>query len=126
MTVFIKSRTHGFRRCGVAHSAEGREFPDDFFSEDQIKILNDDPDIIVIAGVPEDDGSEKDSGKGGQDTDPPLDPQGLIDAAKKAIKAGNTIKSGAPSVEAMEDILGRKLTMEDRNQAWMAIQAEKE
>ena len=39
-------------------------------------------------------------------------------AAGKAIEDGNTTKSGAPIVAAMEDILGHDITAGQRNAAW--------
>lgn len=105
MKVFVKSRTDGFRRCGVAHTREGREFPDGFFSEEQLMQLNEDPEITM--GPVLDDTEE-----------PNL--EDLAEAAGKAIEDGNTIASGAPSVEAMEEILGYSITSEQRAVAWAA------
>ena len=45
--LFIRSKNGGFRRCGVAHSIAGREFPGDFFTEDQLARLKADPIITV-------------------------------------------------------------------------------
>ncbi len=48
--IFIQSKKDGFRRCGVAHSAAGKEFEDDFFTKEQLEELAADPDIIMVAG----------------------------------------------------------------------------
>ena len=43
----IKSKTAGFRRCGMAHPAEAVEYPDDKFTPQQISILKAEPMLIV-------------------------------------------------------------------------------
>ena len=45
--VRIKSKKAGFRRCGVAHSAEAVEYPDTRFSDAEIAALKADPMLIV-------------------------------------------------------------------------------
>jgi len=47
----IKSKYDGFRRCGVAHTKAGQEFPDDFFTAEQIKQMENDPMITVIRTI---------------------------------------------------------------------------
>lgn len=137
----IVSKKDGFRRGGVAHPGKPKDYPDDFFSKDQLEAIEKEPMLFVthlpdspkiealekkepVSGI--NTGTEKESDSAKDQTGKNPDLQALINAGKQAIEAGGTIQSGAPSVEAMEDILGRKITMEDRNQAWMAIQAEKE
>ncbi|MCY1390144.1 hypothetical protein D3C76_868310 [compost metagenome] len=51
MGVIITAKRHGFRRCGIAHSAEGRYFPDDYFSAEQLKALKDERMLVVQEGV---------------------------------------------------------------------------
>ena len=117
MALFIQSRTDGFRRCGVAHSAKGKAYPDDFFSPDQIEILNNDPDITMVAGVEEGvPDLELEDGGGDKLSD-------LAQAAGQAVEAGKTIGSGAPAVEAMEEILGYSITSEQRDAGWDEWQA---
>jgi len=43
----IRSKNDGFRRCGIAHTKAGKEFADDFFTEDQLAALKADPMITV-------------------------------------------------------------------------------
>lgn len=43
----ITSKTDGFRRGGIAHSATPTDYPDDRFSEEELKILKDEPELIV-------------------------------------------------------------------------------
>ena len=45
--IFIKSKNEGFRRAGVAHSKKGKEFPDSFFTFDQLVQLKSDPMLSV-------------------------------------------------------------------------------
>ena len=97
MTIFIQSHRDGFRRCGEVHTRKGREFADDHFTEEQLGQLNADPEITMVAGVVDED---------------------MAAAAGQAIEDGNTISSGAPSVEAIEDILGCSITSEQRDAAW--------
>jgi hypothetical protein len=43
----IKSKRAGFRRCGIAHSAEFVEYPDDRFSAKELAVLKAEPMLIV-------------------------------------------------------------------------------
>ena len=121
--IFIQSKRDGFRRCGVAHLSKGKEFEDDFFTEEQLEILNNDPQIVMVAGV-DIAGSDKKSGSSKKGPDKEIELQALIDAGKKAIEDGNVIGSGAPAVEAMSDILKTDINAAQRDIAWQAIQEE--
>lgn len=125
MPVFITSKTEGFRRCGVVHSAAGKSFPDDFFTEEQLKMLNDDPEIFVVAGMPDEDKEQvpetAEDTVGGDVV--PEDQQeekamAIVAAAGQAFKAGDTTTGGKPSVDAMEKILGCNITAAQRDDAW--------
>ncbi len=71
--IFIQSKKDGFRRCGVAHSASGKEFDDDFFTKEQLEELAADPDIIMVAGdTPE---TETDLGEKTQEAPKPKKPK---------------------------------------------------
>ncbi len=43
----IKSKQAGFRRCGIVHPAQWFEYPDDRFSDAEIKILEAEPMLLV-------------------------------------------------------------------------------
>lgn len=43
----IKSKVEGFRRCGIAHSKEPVDYPDDKFSAAELKTLKADPVLAV-------------------------------------------------------------------------------
>lgn len=43
----ITSRTEGFRRCGVAHTTQGKDWPDDAWSKAQLARLEADPMLVV-------------------------------------------------------------------------------
>jgi hypothetical protein len=134
MSIFIKAKTDGFRRCGVAHSSEGREFPDGHFSEEELQILQDEPEILVVAGMPEDDdpgptaGTATDTSptKKAEPEPPKPDPghAAMMLAVCIAIEDGNTTKSGAPEVDAMEEILGENISAADRDAVWDAWKKE--
>ncbi len=75
--IFIQSKKDGFRRCGVAHSAAGKEFDDDFFTKKQLEELAADPDIIMVAGdAPKTEpGTETDLGEKTQEAPKPKKPK---------------------------------------------------
>lgn len=55
----IRSKREGFRRAGLAHSVASREYPDDFFSREQLAALKAEPMLTI-----EETGSvDPDSGK---------------------------------------------------------------
>jgi len=43
----IRSKRARFRRCGIAHPAEPVEYPDDRFTEEDLKSLKADPMLVV-------------------------------------------------------------------------------
>lgn len=47
MPVIITSKSEGFRRCGIEHPAHPVEYPDDRFTEEQLKKLKAEPMLIV-------------------------------------------------------------------------------
>ncbi|WPN56689.1 HI1506-related protein [Pseudomonas sp. P9_31] len=47
MTIVITSKHDGFRRCGIAHSSTAERYPDDFFSEAQLRALAKEPQLIL-------------------------------------------------------------------------------
>ena len=47
MTIVITSKHNGFRRCGIAHSSTAARYPDDFFSETQLRALSKEPQLIL-------------------------------------------------------------------------------
>jgi hypothetical protein len=130
MLIRIRSKRHGFRRCGVAHSSDWVTHPDGRFDEDQIARLQAEPMLQVEVVEGEAGAEEKTDAPDGEDdtfvieggeTNPA---QRIIVAAKEAIKAGQVTKDGKPTVEAVEAILGIQITAEQRDQAWETIQAE--
>ncbi len=47
MAIVITSKRDGFRRCGIAHSSHAARYPDDFFSEAQLRALVKEPQLIL-------------------------------------------------------------------------------
>jgi hypothetical protein len=43
----IRAKRHGFRRCGMAHSATPTVHPDGTFSDSQVATLKTDPMLVV-------------------------------------------------------------------------------
>lgn len=62
MPIQITARRNGFRRLGIAHSANTVTWPDDHFSDGELEILENDPNLIVIRlqDVPETTGGDDD------------------------------------------------------------------
>ena len=60
MPIQITARRNGFRRLGIAHSANTVTWPDDHFSESELQILENDPNLIVVRlqDVPETSGGD--------------------------------------------------------------------
>ena len=58
MPIQITARRDGFRRLGIAHSANTVTWPDDHFSDSELQILENDPNLIVVRlqDVPENAG----------------------------------------------------------------------
>ena len=48
--IIITSKKDGFRRAGVAHSARTTEYPDGFFSDEQLELLRAEPMLYVLEG----------------------------------------------------------------------------
>lgn len=48
--IIIVSDQAGFRRGGIAHSAEPTSYPDDFFTEEQLEVLEQEPMLTVEHG----------------------------------------------------------------------------
>lgn len=47
MPIRIISSQDNFRRCGIAHSVNPTEYPDDRFTEDELKELKAEPKLVV-------------------------------------------------------------------------------
>jgi len=43
----ITAKTDGFRRCGIAHSKEPTEYPDDHFNKKELELLKEEPMLSV-------------------------------------------------------------------------------
>lgn len=47
MTIVITAKRDGFRRAGIAHSSKPTRYPDDFFSEKQLKAMLKEPQLTL-------------------------------------------------------------------------------
>lgn len=57
----IRSRKDGFRRCGLSHSSQWVEHPDDRFSEEELEILKNEPMLQVEIVRPPEKKPKKDN-----------------------------------------------------------------
>jgi hypothetical protein len=56
----------------------------------------------------------------------PATPEEILEAAKKVIEAGDVTQDSKPKTEAIMEILGKKVSASERDEAWEKIEAEKE
>lgn len=119
MAIIIASNTEGFRRCGIFHSKAPVKYASGHFSETELERLMAEPKLSVTI-VPDDTAPTDDIP---DDTAPQLDPSALA-AARTAMENGDVIGSGAPDIKAMEAILKRDVSKDERDRAFDAIQAE--
>jgi len=54
----IVSKKEGFRRCGIAHSSNPVDYPEDEFTGKQLAALKAEP-MLVVVQVPDPAGKEK-------------------------------------------------------------------
>lgn len=47
MAIVITAKRDGFRRCGIAHPIKPTSYPDDFFTEEQLRALDKEPQLIL-------------------------------------------------------------------------------
>ncbi|APC16294.1 hypothetical protein BLL42_11350 [Pseudomonas frederiksbergensis] len=47
MAFVITAKRDGFRRCGIAHPGKPTSYPDDFFTEEQLRALDKEPQLIL-------------------------------------------------------------------------------
>lgn len=69
----IIARRDGFRRCGIEHSAEPKEYPNDRFTKKQLEQLKKEP-MLIVQELPDPEqetstpaGTGKENGDGKQD-----------------------------------------------------------
>ena len=61
--IVITSRKDGFRRAGIAHPARPTGYPDDFFSDEQLRLLEAEP-MLTVAKEPDASDSSPEVGAG--------------------------------------------------------------
>jgi hypothetical protein len=70
--IVIRSRTEGFRRCGLAHSIAPTQHPNDRFTADELERLLEEP-MLMVEVLPndtaKDDGKSADENGAGDGTD---------------------------------------------------------
>lgn len=55
MGTVVKAKRDGFRRAGLVHHVAGTFYPDGELSESQLQVLREDPHLLVVEGVQEDE-----------------------------------------------------------------------
>ena len=105
------NRKEGFRRCGIFHPHEAVDHPEKRFSKDELAQLMTEP-MLTVEVVEASDTRDNPAAAA------------LLEAAKTAIANGNTTSDGRPTVDAMAEIMGEKVSAADRDKAWDAIQQE--
>lgn len=92
-------RRPGFRRCGVAHPSE-KIYDEDYWTEDQLKTFDEDPQFEVLTSKASEGGGSKDPGKPEGD-----ELQAAIIAEIKKLEPGEK-----PKVKPISDALGYTVT----------------
>lgn len=111
MPIRITSKRAGFRRCGMPHPAEPTVYPDGRWTEEEMERLRAEP-MLVVEVVPEGDGPEVPAG--------PTDGE-ILAAVKEVVERGDEgdlTKDGRPKVSAVEAVLGRDISTEERDRAY--------
>ncbi len=126
----IRSLKNGFRRAGMAHTVEPREYADDFFTEDQVEVLLAEDMLVVdlIEGdtaenEPERKSSEQPKATGGTGYPALSISTQLVGAILQLDpdreNAKHWTKSGVPQIDALEEISGLKdVSAADRDAAY--------
>lgn len=136
----IKSKRHMFRRAGHAHPKGWTEYPDGTFTEEQIARFEAEPmlTVVVEADEPEREILGVDLAQGedktvfgelmqDEDGEAVIKLDISVDVAcLQAVDAGRVTTSGKPTVEAIEEILGRNITAAERDEAWARMSETKE
>ncbi|MBM9605965.1 HI1506-related protein [Desulfopila inferna] len=128
----IRSLKNGFRRAGMAHTVEPREYADDFFSEKQVEALLAENMLVVdlIEGgtaesesEPENKSPEQPKATGGTGY-PALSistqlVRAILQLDQDKENAKHWTKSGVPQIDALEEISGLKdISAADRDTAY--------
>lgn len=64
--IVIRSRTEGFRRCGVAHSIAPTQHPDDRFTDDELERLLKEP-MLTVEVLPNDTANDDEKSSDAED-----------------------------------------------------------
>jgi len=88
MTIVITSKHDGFRRCGVAHTRQAARYPDDFFSETQLRGLVKEPQLILAYEEDEFDQVKDSRDESLQEVDPSKAPNTEQSAQSQALETG--------------------------------------
>jgi hypothetical protein len=90
MAIVITSKRDGFRRCGIAHSSQAARYPDDFFSETQLRALLKEPQLILAYAEDEFDQVQDSRDESLQEVDPSKAPGTAQNAQSQALEANTS------------------------------------
>lgn len=111
MGLLITAKREGFRRAGVAHSADATYWPDGHFTEKQLEQLRGESQLLVIEGVqppeeladelePKKDSVDENSDQAGNAAGSASAPQGQAVGAAASVVAPATAKPVKPAKAA--------------------------
>ncbi|MGE4296941.1 MAG: HI1506-related protein [Desulfovibrionaceae bacterium] len=86
MSIIITAKHDGFRRCGIAHTAEATTYLDDAFTSKQLAILKAEPMLVVQMVEDEPDHAEPDKAKapaGADENKTEAEPKAKAETKKK-------------------------------------------
>lgn len=104
MSIVIKAKRDGFRRCGIAHPGRPTKYADDFFTEEQLKALIKEPQLILAY---EDDEFDQEQGGPNEDFSQSSIPQAPDTAPGSQPQAPETVITSvaAPVVSTVAAVL---------------------
>jgi hypothetical protein len=105
MTIVITSKHDGFRRCGVAHTSLPARYPDNFFSEAQLRALVKEPQLILAYEGDEFDQVQDSRDESLQEVDLSKAPGTVQNAQSSALEA-NTPALGDALVLPVAPVVG--------------------
>lgn len=87
MAIVITAKRDGFRRCGIAHSRKPTSYPDDFFTEQHLRALDKEPQLILAYAEDEFDQVKDRSDEISQEVDVSKAPGAAQNAQSQTLEA---------------------------------------
>ncbi|NMY21137.1 HI1506-related protein [Pseudomonas sp. WS 5410] len=109
MTIVITSKRDGFRRCGIAHSSQPTPYPDDFFTEEQLKALSKEPQLVLAYVEDESDQVQDRRDESLQEADLQKTPDSVQNTQSQATEANATALGDAVVLSGSAPVVGGRL-----------------